>query len=173
MKDTILRNPAEVPDPKKLDQVDRSPNGSFTQNGFFHEAAMAFQRGGSPAELVKVYEKILVGIWTYNGVFLLVDAWKEESGGRQVFKFKLESSPDQIQQLVPSESHLLHTRIIPRDIKLAVWQRDKGQCQRCGSKKNLHFDHDIPYSLGGTSILAQNVQLLCAKCNLSKHNRIE
>jgi hypothetical protein len=165
--------PRGGPDPKTLDQVDHAPHVNLTQNGLFYEAAEAFRKGQGPVELVKVYEKILVGIWTFNGIFRLVDAWKQESAGRQVFKFKLESSTDQIPERLAAKLDLLHTRTIPREIKLAVWQRDKGQCQRCGSKSNLHFDHDIPYSLGGTSILAQNVQLLCAKCNLSKHNRIE
>jgi hypothetical protein len=30
-------------------------------------------------------------IWTFNGVFSLVDAWRERSHGRQVFKFSSNS----------------------------------------------------------------------------------
>jgi 5-methylcytosine-specific restriction endonuclease McrA len=44
---------------------------------------------------------------------------------------------------------------------------------KCGSDDNLHFDHIIPWSRGGTSLTAQNVQLLCARHNLEKHDRIE
>ena len=36
-----------------------------------------------------MYEKLRQGIWSYNGVFHLVDAWQEQDGGRSVFKFKL------------------------------------------------------------------------------------
>jgi hypothetical protein len=36
----------------------------------------------------------------------------------------------------------------------------------------LHFDHDLPWSKGGTSLTEENVQLLCARHNLQKHDRI-
>jgi len=48
---------------------------------------------------------------------------------------------------------------------------DPGQCF-CGSIKNLHFDHDIPFSKGGSSLTAVNVRLLCAKHNLEKSDKI-
>src|SRR5437773_6116168 len=53
-----------------------------------------------------------------------------------------------------------------------VWRRDRGQCVQCGSTKNLHFDHDIPFSKGGSSLSATNVRLLCAKHNLEKSDKI-
>ncbi|WP_266105231.1 HNH endonuclease [Dehalococcoides mccartyi] len=31
----------------------------------------------------------------------------------------------------------------------------------------------MPYSKGGSSLIAENIQLLCASCNLSKHASIE
>jgi hypothetical protein len=34
------------------------------------------------------------------------------------------------------------------------------------------FDHDIPFSKGGSSLTAVNVRLLCAKRNLQKSDRI-
>jgi 5-methylcytosine-specific restriction endonuclease McrA len=57
-------------------------------------------------------------------------------------------------------------------VKLAVWKRDGGRCIQCGSSDNLHFDHVIPYSLGGSSLRAENIQLLCARHNLQKHDAI-
>lgn len=38
--------------------------------------------------------------------------------------------------------------------------------------RNLHFDHDIPFSKGGSSLTAENVRLLCAKHNLEKSDKI-
>jgi hypothetical protein len=38
--------------------------------------------------------------------------------------------------------------------------------------KNLHFDHDIPFSKGGSSLTGANVRLLCAKHNLEKSDKI-
>jgi len=53
-------------------------------------------------------------------------------------------------------------------MKIKIQARDKGQCVRCGSKENLHFDHDLPFSKGGTSLTAANVKILCMKHNLRK-----
>jgi 5-methylcytosine-specific restriction endonuclease McrA len=58
-------------------------------------------------------------------------------------------------------------------VKDDVWERDKGKCVLCGSCDELHFDHVIPFSKGGTSLKADNVQLLCARHNLEKRDKIE
>ena len=91
------------------------------------------------------------------------------SDNRKVFKFYLKpvefiSKRKQIE--------LPHSRLIPTTVKLEVWARDKGQCVLCGAKENLHFDHDLPYSKGGTSLTAANVKILCAKHNLQKSDKI-
>ena len=53
---------------------------------------MRFKRGDRTSEIVKVYEKIRDGIWVFDGLFHLIDAWQEESSQRKVFKFKLQLS---------------------------------------------------------------------------------
>ena len=120
------------------------------------------------------------GIWAYNGLFRLIDAWQEVSNARKVFKIRLELLSDIYQ--TDSETNKIpdtelkdieHNRIIPASVKLEVWKRDKGRCLICSSKDNLHFDHIIPYSKGGSSLVANNIQLLCARHNLAKRNRIE
>ena len=60
---------------------------------------------------------------------------------------------------------------IPEDVRFAVWRRDGGKCVKCGSKKNLEFDHVIPKSKGGSDS-ERNIQLLCQKCNREKSDRI-
>lgn len=70
-------------------------------------------------------------------------------------------------------SKLEHTRLIPSTVKLEVWKRDGGRCVKCGKSDNLHFDHILPYVKGGSSLLASNIQVLCARHNLQKHDRIE
>ncbi|MBZ5656877.1 MAG: HNH endonuclease [Acidobacteriia bacterium] len=162
-----------VVDPKKTDQPQFQPSGKPTQNGLFAEAARRFKDGIGPAERVRVFEKIRNGIWAYNGVFELIDSWQEKTGPRKVFKFRLQLVHD-----VPFSERLRgvsleHDRVIPSHVKLEVWKRDKGRCVKCGSAKNLHFDHIIPYSLGGSSKDAENIQLLCARHNLEKHDAIQ
>ena len=64
-------------------------------------------------------------------------------------------------------------RVIPTHVKLEVWQRDGAKCSMCGATDELHFDHILPFAKGGTSLTAANVQLLCARHNLAKSDRIE
>jgi 5-methylcytosine-specific restriction endonuclease McrA len=56
---------------------------------------------------------------------------------------------------------------IPREIRLAIFQRDDGKCVECGSTFDLQYDHIIPVALGGATS-EQNLQLLCAGCNREK-----
>src|SRR5215469_17194027 len=79
----------EGANPKAVDQPEMAPSGNLTQNGIFCQAAHAYKRGERPPERVRVYEKIREGIWSYNGIFHLIDSWKESDGTRMVFKFKL------------------------------------------------------------------------------------
>jgi hypothetical protein len=61
------------------------------------------------------------------------------------------------------------SRHISATTKKIVYARDGGVCQCCGSSVNLEFDHVIPFSCGGTSVVS-NIQLLCMTCNRSKSN---
>lgn len=158
----------ETPYPKQFDQPLRSKTEKLTQNGLFHEAAQAFVRNERPAARVRVYEKIKDGIWSYNGLFHLVDSWTETSKDRRIFKFKLHSIQDDESDSLIESFEPEQRRIIPSHIKLAVWKRDKGACVECGSTTNLHFDHVLPYSKGGTSDTEANIQLLCMKHNIRK-----
>lgn len=163
---------ADLPHPKAVSQLEFYIGGTRTQNGKFHEAAQQFKQGLRKPERVRVYEKMRAGIWSYNGIFHLVDSWDELAGSRTVFKFKLvavEGDEDFSKSVVISAPH---RRIIPTDIKLAVWKRDSGKCVTCGATDELHFDHVLPYAKGGTSIKVENVQLLCARHNLEKSDKI-
>lgn len=160
------------PDPKTVNQPATNSGSTLTQNGLFHDAAMKYKNNQDQPEFVKVYEKIRPGIWVYNGLFKLIDAWQEISNARNVFKFKLEMADDSEQSSI-KERDIDHSRLIPASVKLEVWKRDKGRCVKCGSADNLHFDHIIPYSKGGSSLVAENIQLLCARHNIAKRDKIE
>jgi hypothetical protein len=103
-----------VPDPKVLDQPEQSFNGSLTQNGRFHRAAQEHKIGLRPPERVRVYEKIRQGIWSYNGVFHLIDSWREQVNERKVFKFKLMA--------VVGEEDLIFLHLLMRNIDASFRQ---------------------------------------------------
>ena len=159
------------PDPKLKDQPHILPSGKLTQNGFFLEAAQDFKEKGGVPDLVKVYEKVLPGVWSLKGYFDLVDSKMVHDGNRNVFRFILRLS-DRKEDSTRS-NYIEHTRLIPSEVKKEVWKRDEGKCVLCGETKNLHFDHDLPFSKGGTSLSANNVKLLCIKHNLQKSNKIQ
>jgi hypothetical protein len=161
------------PVPQNVDQPERTPKGTLTQNGKFKSAVQLFKENQQAAEIVRIYEKIRKGIWSYNGLFSLTDSWTEESSGRSVFKFRLESTQDRDEHETARQSDPPRRRLIPAAIKQAVYIRDGGKCVQCGATDELHFDHDVPYSKGGTSLSIDNVQLLCARHNLKKSDHIE
>jgi 5-methylcytosine-specific restriction endonuclease McrA len=59
---------------------------------------------------------------------------------------------------------ITNSRTISAAIKKAVIKRSGNKCENCASKYNLHFDHIIPYSKGGSSAIG-NVRQLCSNCN--------
>jgi hypothetical protein len=163
---------AKYLNPKTVDQPEKYPSGTLTQNGKFHQAAQSYKSGLRDPERVRVYEKIHVGIWSYNGIFHLIDSWQEKDQHRKVFKFRLVAVEGEEDFEKPALKNPERRRIIPTDVKLAVWKRDGGRCVKCGATDELHFDHDLPWSKGGTSLTAENVQLLCARHNLEKRDKI-
>lgn len=164
---------ASSPNPKVVDQPEQFPSGGLTQNGKFHAAAQSTKRGARSPERVRVYEKIRPGIWSYNGVFHLVDSWRERDEYRSVFKFKLVAVEGEEDFAIPVRVNAERRRLIPTQVKLEVWKRDGGKCSVCGASDELHFDHIVPFAKGGTSLTATNIQLLCARHNLEKRDRIE
>ena len=164
---------ASCPNPKVMDQPLSTNTGRPTQNGKFFDAAKAAAAAKRSPERVRVYEKLRPGIWSYNGIFHLVDAWTERDDHRTVCKFKLLAVEGEEDLTQPVRLAAERRRIIPSHVKLEVWQRDAGKCVICDATDELHFDHVLPYSKGGTSETAANVQLLCARHNLAKAARIE
>jgi len=59
----------------------------------------------------------------------------------------------------------------PAFTRFNVFLRDRFQCQYCGSRDDLTFDHVIPRSKGGRTTW-DNVVAACAPCNLKKANRL-
>lgn len=157
-------------DPKKIDQPLETPNGTWTENGRFYKAALDFKSEiRKTPELVKVYEKIDAGVWSVKGFFQLINVAQVSDGKRKVFKFYLKPVLTKVFNRVED---LPFNRLIPTSVKLKVWERDRGKCVLCGAAENLHYDHELPFAKGGTSLTERNIRILCARCNLRKSDKI-
>ncbi len=154
-------------DKKFIDQPRFNTSGTSTENGKFYNAAMDYKGGKREAAKIKVYRKIVSGVWVDMGFYNLIDAYMSFDGKRNVFKFVLKPTCEDVGGDA-EHADLLHNRAIPGDVQREVYERDKGKCVKCGSSENLHFDHVLPFSRGGSSKTASNIQLLCAKHNLQK-----
>ena len=152
---------------KMVDQPAYTKTGRLTENGKFLKAVDDFKKSKRNAAKIQVYRKIKPGVWVDMGFYDLMDGYQRNDGNRNVFKFLLkpifdfDSDGEDFQDIV-------HDRQIPGDVQREVYERDNGQCTQCGSTENLHFDHIIPFSKGGSSKTISNIQLLCAKHNLKK-----
>ena len=124
--------------------------------------ALSVERLGARPVLLKAES------WSDKRVYALFDGavWRsdltEELGRQEICTF-----------LMPGGSEESVSRgAIPAAVRRAVWQRDRGQCAKCGSRNRLEFDHIVPVSRGGANT-ERNVELLCELCNRTKADRIE
>lgn len=168
---------AAAPEPKQVDQPRYLSSGRPTENGKFADWTDAHLEGHVVAATFHVYEKLRDGIWTFRGLFALRGYQYVPVQSRFVFRFLL--APIDTPEAGPAagspdrRDDAAMTRRIPTWVKQAVYKRDRGQCVECGSKTELHFDHDFPYSRGGTGLTPENVRILCARHNLAKGSRIQ
>jgi len=165
----------ETKEPKNFDQPFFTKTGKLANNGAFFRAVEDFKLGRRKnPERIQVYEKISNNIWSDAGWFYLTNAEyrKSDTENRKVFKFIL--SPQPVTELKDrfEVEEFEFSRRIPTIVKREVWERDEGKCIRCGLDKNLHFDHVIPWSRGGSSTDPKNIQILCGKHNLKKSDKI-
>ncbi len=80
-----------------------------------------------------------------------------------------------VRQSIDNELDVLappRRRYVPLETKRAVRGRDGNCCRQCGAIDGpLHIDHIFPWSKGGSNDL-DNVQVLCAACNLRESAQI-
>jgi len=126
----------------------------------------------NPVPLVSGGKKTL---WAFHGNFY----WDDQGlGGDDVKALLLQRERRNQQQLNTARSLMraeesgrpVRVRI-PTEIRRAVFERDGGKCIECGSSFDLQYDHVLPVSQGGATTV-QNLQLLCADCNLRKSDSL-
>jgi hypothetical protein len=157
---------------KEVDQPIANKTGTLTENGKFLQASENYKEGKRDPALIKVYRKIRMGVWVDMGFYDLIDGFTKFDGKRKVFRFLLKPNTNEVDE-DPKDIDLLHNRQIPGDVQREVYSRDKGKCRICDSKDNLHFDHILPFSKGGSSKVSSNIQLLCARHNLKKSDKLQ
>lgn len=74
-------------------------------------------------------------------------------------------------QVGPNKQTSSQSRHISSRVREHVFFRDQGKCSVCGSAQDLHFDHIIPVSKGGSNTV-ENIRILCTGCNLKRGNNI-
>ena len=66
--------------------------------------------------------------------------------------------------------------LMTQTLRYEILKRDNFRCQICGSTAQdgvkLHIDHIVPVSKGGHTT-ADNLRVLCDRCNLGKSNKLE
>ena len=160
------------PDPKTIDQPEYTHAEAPTQNRSFREAAARYQSGPLLPRSSGCTRNCGRASGFSTGRFgSSIRGSNCRAADRCSNSAWSSQRTDSAEQSARIE--IAHTRLIPTGVKLDVFKRDRGMCQKCGSTDNLHFDHILPFSKGGTSLTAENVQLLCARHNLEKHDRIE
>ena len=119
----------------------------------------------------------LLGWWVYRAIVLWVGSAAVRNRDEHLLLIKQyvlrrERKVERIQREVEALENCKSLEgaarePIPENVRLFVWQRDKGQCVQCGSRERLEFDHIIPVVAGGSNT-ERNIQLLCEPCNRSK-----
>ncbi len=152
---------------KAFDQPWENPSGKLTQNGLFEQAALRFKKGAGGPEAVAVYEKIRYGIWAFNGMFSLRDAWVEQGRKRKAFKFRLEIALETDGLVSNRPAALDHTRTtastarVENAIEVAAF---------CANERQPTLRPRLPYSKE-TSRSAKNIRLLCVRTTCQRVTR--
>jgi 5-methylcytosine-specific restriction endonuclease McrA len=119
-------------------------------------------------------------VWTFRDKVLGVESTEpEELRDRETevllvkhYVLRQERNYEKVRREVEALENLTKLEGVKREpifesVRLFVWQRDRGQCVKCGSRERLEFDHIIPLIVSGSNT-ERNIQLLCESCNRSK-----
>ncbi len=127
------------------------------------------------ATFVKKRAKIMKGVdWglLYNAHKddELDPAWLEREVKRLILDDDVTSQRGIYPYLLTGEEKHLNIRAFTDGMKLRVYERQAGECVKCGKQfdiEDMHGDHIMPWSEGGRTS-EDNCQMLCRPCNRKK-----
>lgn len=102
---------------------------------------------------------------------LTKSGYKEYNKFIHIYKSKIKKIEIGLIKLGKSDNYIDNNitlrEPISQQVKMYVWQRDKGKCTKCGKNEKLEYDHIIPVAKGGSDT-ERNIRLLCESCNRTK-----
>ena len=90
--------------------------------------------------------------------------------GKLIIDSEVQSKKGICPFVLTRDEHWLGLRAFPEDIKLAVYEKQKGICLLCGNHfefEQMEGDHITPWRDGGRTV-EDNCQMLCRECNRRK-----
>lgn len=143
------------------------PNEELFEN--LEQIWLALGRQPKYSEIVKPSSLFSVG--TYEQRF---GSWYNALDAFVQYMSNAESYTEPIVEINNNGNKHFTKREPNARLKVQVLMRDGNRCRLCGVEcndglHNIHFDHIIPWSKGGETVL-ENLQVLCNDCNLAKGN---
>jgi 5-methylcytosine-specific restriction endonuclease McrA len=134
--------------------------------------ALKASQSDNPVPVVRDGRRTL---WLFHSNFYWDDEGLDSSDIKALVLQRERRNQQKLQtahSLMRAEEAGRPTRIpIPRELRRAVFERDGGRCVECGSNFDLQYDHVLPVARGGATTL-ENLQLLCADCNVQKSDNL-
>jgi hypothetical protein len=160
-----------------LAKADLAPSRSkigITDEDLFEEIENVWVRLGKQPTYSQMEDMAKYSVSTYEKRF---GGWRNALLSFVNYINKNDSANDQEKGNSVDEADSLHktSRTMNLRTRFIVLQRDRFTCRSCGASPakdpsvELHVDHIIPWSKGGETVL-DNLQTLCANCNLGKSN---
>ena len=132
--------------------------------------APAITSGGCPALVLNADYRPLsyypLSLWSWQDTIKAVFLERVNIVSEYEVAIRSPSFQMRLPSVVSLKSYVKPTRN-PAFTRFNVFLRDRFQCQYCGSRDELTFDHVIPRSRGGQTTW-ENVVAACSPCNLKK-----
>lgn len=105
-----------------------------------------------------------------NGFWDIHSILTSEAIARTKALLKKSEDLDAFQQTYPFRRKQACAHTNKAEVRRRIFERDGYSCNTCQATENLQIDHIKPVYFGGTDE-DENLQVLCATCNIKKSNK--